>query len=121
MINNNHTLFIFLTLLFGLLSCSMKKVTEVNIQNENDFPVRVTMVTNNVRETFPVLQPHTDWTGEFDWTRIEKKDGQWLIYVTDLRSGGTDSFAHGFFTQGELAGYAELICSGSQLKIKISE
>lgn len=118
---STSSLLIILLLTAILASCSMKKVTEVRIQNENDFPVRVTMVTNNLRDTFPVIAPHAEWTGQYEWTSIEKKDGQWIVFVTDLRTGGTDSFAHGFYRDGELAGYAELICSGSELKIKISE
>lgn len=114
-------LFLLLSLGTVLFSCTMRKVTEVSIRNDNDDPVRIIMMTNNIKDTFPVLAPHAGWTGQYDWTGIEPKDGQWIVFVTNTRTGVTDSFAHGYYAQGELAGYAELICMGRELKIKISE
>ncbi len=122
-LGNKHKLLSILSffLIVTCFACSMNKVTEVTIKNENDFPIAVTLAANNCRQTFSPVEPNAAFKGIFDWTQIEKKDGQWIILVTNEQTGGTDSFAHGYFTQGELNSFAELIAKGSELKIKISE
>ncbi len=104
-----------------LLSCSTNKVTEVKVTNENDYPIAVTIKANNSKQTFSGIKPHAEFTGVFDWTNIEKKEGQWIFFIKNEKTGGSDSFLHGYFTNGELNSFAELICNGSQLKVKISE
>ena len=104
-----------------LFSCSTNKVTEVNITNENDYPLSVTVRALNCSQTFSGIQPHAEFRGIFDWTTIEKGDGEWIFLIKNENSGGVDSFSHGYFTKGELFSYAELSSKGSQLKVKISE
>jgi hypothetical protein len=104
-----------------LASCSFKKVTEVNIKNENDFPISLTIKANNSLQTFTSIKAHSEYNGIFDWTNIEKKDGQWIFFVKNENTGGIDSFSHGYFIKGELNSFADLICKGSELKVNISE
>ena len=104
-----------------VLSCSTNKVTEVKIANENDYPLSVTIKALNSSQTFTGIQPHTEFNGVFDWTNIDKGDGEWIFLVKNESSGGVDSFSHGYFTNGELFSYAELVSKGSELKVKISE
>ncbi len=103
------------------LSCSTNKVTEVQITNENDYPIAITVVALNSRQTFTDIKPHSEFNGIFDWTHIEKADGQWVFLVRNEQTRGVDSFSHGYFTNGELFSYAELVSKGSELRVKISE
>jgi hypothetical protein len=110
--------------LIGLLilnACSTKKITEVSIKNENEYSIAVTVKAVNVSQTFAHIKPHTEFKGMFDWTQVEKKEGQWIFLIKNEQSNGVDSFSHGYFENGELAGYADLISKGSELKVKIYE
>jgi hypothetical protein len=99
----------------------MKKITTVNIENRNAYPISLTLQTNNIRQTFEGIAPQSSKTFEYDWTTIEKREGEWIIVVCNADSKGCDSFAHGFFQHGELSSFADIISEGSQLKVKISE
>jgi len=103
------------------ISCSTNTVTEVKITNENEYPLSLTIKALNCRQTFSGIQPHTEFNGIFDWTSIEKADGEWIFLVKNENSGGVDSFSHGYFTNGELFNYADLTSKGSELKVRISE
>ena len=110
-------------LLFFLLlaACSMKKATRIEVVNKNPYAIDFTVKANNIRHTVQELKPGESRQEMMDWTAIEKVDGQWILLVRNLQSGGVDSFAHGFFTKGELSNFLDAESMGSQLKVKVSE
>jgi len=113
---------IFIVIGMSVLSaCGFHKTTEVSIVNHNHYPISITVKTNNIHQTFADIPAGGEKRAEYDWTDIEKKDGQWIFFVTNNTHGSTDTFAHGFYTQGELAGFAEIESEGPQLKVRISE
>ena len=113
--------FFSVLMLVFLLSCSTHKVTEVNVTNENDYSIAVTVAALNCRQTFSHIKPHSEFSGLFDWTTIVQGEAQWVFLITNENTGGVDSFSHGYFTNGELFGFADLVSKGSELKVKISE
>jgi hypothetical protein len=103
------------------VSCNQKSVTTVKVLNKNNFPVSFTVKANNCTMTIDDIASGQEKTQEFDWTTIEKKDGQWFLFVKNKQSGGVDSFAHGYFPNGELSNYLDVECMGDQLKVQVSE
>lgn len=102
-------------------ACSTKKVTEFNITNNNNYPISVKVTTNNVSQTFAGIKAGEKFTGLYDWTTLEKKEGQWVFRVQNDQTKGADEFTHGYYTNGELFNYVTLDCKGDQLKVQISE
>lgn len=115
-----HTLTIF-CLLCLLTACTMKKVTRVTITNRYEQPIDFTIKANNIVFRLEGVRPGEKREGQMDWTEIEKKDGQWILLVRNTQTGQTDSFAHGLFRMGELSNFLDAECSGTQLKINVSE
>ncbi len=103
------------------ISCSTKKVTEFKITNSNTYPVSVKVTTNNVSATFANIRPGATFVGLYDWTLLEKKDGQWVFRIQNDQTKGADEFTHGYYTNGELFNYVTLVCLGDQLKVQITE
>ena len=113
---------IFTILCLSLLfSCSNRKVTKVEIKNSNQYPIKFTVKALNSKVSIDNILPGETKSAEFDWTDIEKKEGQWFLFVKNNQTGGTDSFAHGYFTHGELSNYLDAESMGSQLKVKVTE
>jgi len=104
-----------------LISCSNRKVTKVEIKNSNQYPITFTVKALNTKVIIADVLPGDTKSAEFDWTDIEKKEGQWFLFVKNNQTGGTDSFAHGYFTHGELSNYLDAESMGSQLKVKVTE
>lgn len=112
---------ILFTAITFFISCSTRTVTEVRITNENPYPISVKITTNNVSQTFSGIKPKEEFTGIYDWTTLEKRDGQWVFRIENENNKGADEFTHGYYTNGELFNYVTLICKGDQLKVQISE
>ena len=104
-----------------LSACSFKKVTEIQISNNNSYPISVTVKTNNIEQRYTAISPLSKTTKEYDWSTITKEDGQWVFFITNEHTSGIDSFSHGYYTHGELSNFAEVISEGSELKVRISE
>lgn len=105
----------------SLMGCKMDKVTRVSVTNNNEFPITFTLKTNNIEKTFENIAPKEKRVDTYTWTNIEKVDGNWRLFVKNMQSGTTDSFAHGYFTNGELSNYLEAIAEGGELKVRVSE
>ncbi len=103
------------------VSCSTKKVTEFRITNENNYPINVKVSTGNVTQTFSGIKPAEQFTGIYDWTLLEKKDGEWLFSIENAQTGGAVDFHHGYYSNGELYNYVTLISKGDQLKVQVTE
>jgi len=107
--------------MFYFAACSTNKVTTVNIENRNTYPISITLKALNCESTFAAIAAGEKKQETFDWTHIEKKEGQYVILVKNEQTQGVDSFSHGFYKNGELCGFVEIISEGSQLKIQLSE
>ncbi|MBK7763242.1 MAG: hypothetical protein IPI46_07695 [Bacteroidetes bacterium] len=114
----SHLLLFCITI---LSACNFRNTTEFTIHNENDYAIDITVKTNNCDTTYANIKPKSELITEYDWTDIEKQDGQWIFVVKNSQNRGADSFAHGYFIAGELASFAELHSTGNQLKVRISE
>lgn len=114
----NILFFIFLSL---MAACSTNKVTEITITNNNPYPISVTVTTNNVKQIFAAIKPQEKFVGSYDWTSLEKKDGQWVFRIQNDQTKCADEFTHGYYTNGELFNYVSLESKGDQLKVQISE
>lgn len=112
---------LLLVIISGLLSCSTNKVTEFKITNKNKYPISVEVRTNNIHQTFAGIQPEQNFVANYDWTLLEKKDGQWIFRIQNDLTKGADEFTHGYYTNGELFNYVTLESQGDQLKVQISE
>ncbi|HMN32661.1 MAG TPA: hypothetical protein PKA54_04755 [Chitinophagaceae bacterium] len=113
----------FLSLLFSIIlfSCKMEKATKVEITNENDFPISVTIKTNNISHTYQNIKANETITEWYNWQGLDNNDGEWIFTVKNENTNGQDQYKHGYFTQGSLYNYVTLISKGDQLKVQISE
>jgi uncharacterized protein YxeA len=112
---------LFIIAILFATSCSTNKVSTVNIENRNPYPISITLKALNCQQTFSAIASGEKKQEKFDWTSIEKKEGQYVILVMNEQTKGVDSFSHGFYKNGELCGFVDLISEGSQLKIQLSE
>jgi hypothetical protein len=104
-----------------MIACSNNKVTEITMINKNLYPISVFVTTNNVKQIFAGIKPNETFIGTYDWTALEKKDGQWIFRIQNDLTKGADEFTHGYYTNGELFNYVTLESQGDQLKVQISE
>lgn len=104
-----------------IASCNTDKVTEVHILNENNYPISVKIITNNIDTIFKNIAPAEQFTGLYNWTKLQDSAGQWEFHIYNANTNNYDKFTHGYFKHGELSNYVDLECKGDQLKIKISE
>lgn len=114
--------FILPLLVGGLLpmSCSFDKDAKVDIENRNNFPVSISIEANNVKQVFGPIKPHDKIQDHFNWTNLNKDEGQFIFRVENMNTHNKDSFSHGFIRNGELYNYISLIAEGSELKVEIS-
>jgi hypothetical protein len=98
--------------------CGFDNVTRVQVTNNNNYPISIYVQANNVHTTIavPAMQKVEQ---QLIFTNIEKVDGSYTTLVTH-NNQGTDSFNHGYFTNGELANYLELIVNGHEVKARAS-
>ena len=115
----NVILMLFCFLLIN--ACSTEKVTHVKIINNNAFPISVNITTNNVKQSFTNIKPNETFEGIYNWTNLNKEDGQWQFDIINDVSKGMDSYKHGYFSHGELYNFLSLQCKGDQLKVDISQ
>jgi hypothetical protein len=117
-----HYLPILFSLSIGLTltACSFQKVSKVDIENANDYPISLTIRTNNIQETYSGIKPKERISKTYDWTKLDSTEGQFVLFVKNEQSGGVDSFTHGFIRRGELYNYLYLKSEGSELKVEIS-
>lgn len=120
-INSNLQQGVLAVLCLFFFACHMKKATKVSITNHYEKPIDFTVKANNIVLRLDGVKPGERREGQMDWTDIEKKDGQWILFVRNAETGQTDSFAHGMFRNGELSNFLDAECSESQLKINVSE
>lgn len=103
-----------------LFSCSYNKVSKVDIQNDNSYPITIMIKANNVSQRFGPIEAGQRVTQQFDWTKLNQEEGQFEFFVKNTKSGGEDHFTHGFIRHGELYNYIYLASKGDQLKVEIS-
>lgn len=107
--------------LFSLfVSCNFSKVATLDIENRNNYPVSISVEANNVKQVFGPIAPHKKMQDQFNWTDLNKEEGQFIFRVENMTTHMKDSFSHGFIRNGELYNYISLIAEGSELKVEIS-
>lgn len=112
---------VFCLVICMLAACSTNKVTKISVKNRNSFPISVTVKALNSAQSIEHIAGKSTGEGVLDWTTIRKEEGEYVILVKNDQTQGVDSFSHGYYQQGDLCGYIDLIAEGSQLKIQLSE
>ncbi len=111
---------LFCAILF-FTSCKMEKESTVYIKNENSYPIEVSIRTNNISKTFSVVKATSEIEEKYTWTGLNNHDGSFIFFIKNINTGLKDSFAHGYFTSGELSNQIDLFSKGSELKVQILE
>ncbi len=115
-----YCLFALLSMLLAV-ACSTDKVTKITIANSNPYSIDFIVKANNISHTIENIAPGETKSAQMVWTHIEKKEGQWFLFVRTPKTGTVDSFAHGYFRNGELSNYLDAESMGEQLKVRITE
>jgi hypothetical protein len=118
-IMKNILLYAFGICLLFLIACSMDKATTVKVENKNNYPLKIKLTANNCSVDL-ALQANEKKDVELIWTNIEKKDGSYQL-ILNHGAQGIDTFEHGFFTNGELTNYLELVIEKHEVKVRASE
>jgi len=114
------TIFI-LFISFVLFSCNIEKASKIVITNNNNYPISVTIKTNNISQTFSGIKPNETKEEWYQWSGLNKEDGEWNFIIINETNQTKEEYSHGFFRDGTLYNYVTLISEGDQLKVQISE
>jgi len=82
-------------------ACDLNKYTNVYIENNNDYPLDVRIVTNNIVSDYHI-EANSDHEELRKWTDIELKDGAWVVTIKNANTGQGKTYEHGHFWAGEL-------------------
>jgi major membrane immunogen (membrane-anchored lipoprotein) len=111
-----------LIIIVGLLSaCNFKKVSNVRINNNNNYAVAVSIYANNIMHEAKQIGPNSKYKGLLDFTNISKETGTYLVVLKNLETGKIDSFMHGEIIDGTLANYTDVEVNGGVVSVRISE
>jgi hypothetical protein len=116
---NTRISFIALSSVLAFAACNLKKVTKVSLQNKNDYPLEITLKANNCKIEIKA-EANSKSEAMLDWTNIEKTDGSYQLMVNHGRRN-VDTFTHGYFTNGQLTNYLDLIIEKHEVKVSPSE
>jgi hypothetical protein len=100
--------------------CNFKKATTITVQNNNSYPIAVTVIANNISSSAIAVAPNAKQESLMDWTNINKSDGAYQLLVTHNNTE-TDTFSYGYFTSGELTNYIDIKVQNHEVKISVSE
>ncbi len=92
---------VFLVCVLFLSSCDLNKYTNIFIDNKNDYPIDVKIITNNIVSDYHV-EANSDHEELRKWTDIELKDGAWVVTIKNSNTGKGQTYEHGHFYKGEL-------------------
>jgi hypothetical protein len=98
----------------------MKKVMQVSITNKENYPVEITLRTNNLVQTFSVIQPNEKKEFDYEFSKLTKTDGAYNFFVKNMNTQQVDSFSNGYLTSGDLCNYLEVYARGGILQVKAS-
>ncbi len=93
---------------------------QVSITNKENYPIEVTLKTNNLAQTFAVLQPNEKKEFDYEFSELTKIDGAYLFYVKNVTTNQVDSFSNGYLTSGDLCNYLEVYAREGILQVKAS-
>lgn len=91
---------LFICVLF-FSSCDLNKYTNIFIENNNDYPIDVKIVTNNISTDYHV-EAKSSHEELRKWTDIELKDGAWVVTINNANTGQGKTYEHGHFYKGDL-------------------
>lgn len=109
---------LFIAICFTFLACDLNKYTKVFIDNQNAFPIDVTIQTNNVRTVFKVPANSTLDTLR-NFTDIVFEDGKWLVNIRNTQNGQSKDYEHGQFYKGELSNNFSIKTKGSYVAFSV--
>jgi gamma-glutamyltranspeptidase len=109
---------LFVSVLF-FSSCDLNKYTKVYIENNNPFPMNVSLKTNNVETVFRVeANSSIDTLRKF--TDITFEDGEWEFQFSNAETNELiKKHNHGKFYKGELANGLTVRMQGTQFEFSV--
>ncbi len=110
---------IFLVLIIS--ACNFSKVSNVRIENNNNYAIDVTLHALNVSYEAKNIAPNSKKNGLLDFTKIDKTNGEYLLVIKHLNDGSVDSFLHGEIMGGALSNYTDIQVNGHEARVQISE
>lgn len=100
------------------VSCDTNKYTKVTIQNKNDYPIAVKIVTANIESVYEV-EPLTTQDTLRNFSDIDKVDGQWEVTITNMHTNESKEYKHGKFYVGDLANFFKVINHGKAVGFSV--
>jgi len=113
--------FLFIAIFLGVFSCNFSKKANIQIKNNNEYPISLTFITNNIQQVYSKIEPNQKLNDSYDWTKLDKTDGEFLIVVKNELNNHVDTFHHGQFLHGELGNYIDIETIQGQLKVVVSD
>jgi hypothetical protein len=102
-------------------ACNFKKVSNVRINNNNNYAVDVSIYANNIMHEAKQIGANSKYMGVLDFTNISKEAGTYLVILKNLQTGKIDSSVHGEIIDGALANYTDVEINSDAVSVRISE
>lgn len=112
---------LFLAISIFAFACNFSKKANIQIKNNNEYPISLTFITNNIQQVYSKIEPTQKLNDSYDWTKLDKTDGEFLIVIKNENTNHVDTFHHGQFLHGELGNYIDIETNQGQLKVVVSD
>jgi hypothetical protein len=113
--------FLFIIISLVAFACNFSKKANMQIKNNNEYPITLTFITNNIQQVYGKIEPNQKRNDTYDWTKLEKTDGEFLIVIKNEINQQVDTFHHGQYLKGELGNYIDIESYQGELKVVVSD
>ena len=104
-----------------LLACNFERKASIQIKNNFEYPISLTFITNNIQQVYNDIKPNQQLKSTYDWTKLEKTDGEFLIIINHSTTHQKDTFHYGQYLNGELGNYIDIETHQNELKVVVSD
>lgn len=113
-----RVLAVILSCVLFLSSCDLNQYTTVYIDNQNDYPIDVKIVTENISSVHRVEANATLDTLR-KYTGLDLVDGVWKVTINNANTGQGKTYEHGKFYKGVLAINFTVRTKGSYVEFSV--
>lgn len=99
-------------------SCDLNKYTTVHIQNKNNYPLEVSIKTNNIENIY-LVAANSNMDTLRKWTDIEREDGEWDVTLKNANTNQGKNYKHGHYFKGDLSTHFTVINKGSFVQFSV--